>query len=126
MVKEQFKEYNGIAVGDTVKIIQNFDVCYGRYEDWLDAFGFDKTNWISNTWDNPPADALCEVLGIAKHLDYDDDSVNEYKDILFYVDDGSRKWILSVVAIELYHKTEKTNRNFYNTHGRTKIFTIID
>lgn len=124
MVKEQFKEYNGIAVGDTVKIVQTFDVCYGRYEDWLDAFGFDKTNWISDVWDDPPADALCEVLGIAKHLEYDDD--DEYKDILFYVDDGSRKWILSVEAIELYHKAEKINRNFYIAKGRTKIFTIID
>lgn len=123
MVKEQFKEYNGIAVGDTVKIVNTFDVCYGRYSNWLDAFGFDKTDWVSN-FEDPPADALCEVLGIAKHLEYDDD--DEYKDVLFYVDDGSRKWILSVEAIELYHKAEKINRNFYIAKGRTKIFTIID
>lgn len=124
MVKEQFKEYNGIAVGDTVKIINTFDICYGRYEKWLDTFGFDKTDWINN-FEDPPADALCKVLGIAKHLDFDGDDV-DHKDILFYVDDGNRKWILSVEAIELYHKAEKTNRNFYIVQGRTKIFTIID
>ena len=122
MVKEQFKEYNGIAVGDTVKI-KDFGGCYGRYTKWLSTFGFDTTNWECNC-DDPPIDTLCEVLGIAKHLDYDDD--NEYKDILFYVDDGNRKWILSVDVIELYHKAEKTNRNFYIAKGRTKIFTIID
>lgn len=125
MIKEQFTEYNGIAVGDTIRITKSLGQCYVGYRDWLFAFNFDATRW--RKYYNPDCNTLCTVLGIAKHLNYGN-GCSEDNDILFYVDDGKYTWIMSIQGITLYSKAKKKgeNRNSYITQGKTKIFTIID
>lgn len=123
MVKEQFTEYNGIKVGDTIKITKSLGQCYASYRDWLDAFNFDITRW--RKYYNPDCNTLCTVLGIAKHLEYG--RCSEDTDILFYVDDGKYTYIMSILGIELYEsKKKEKNRNSYIIQGKTKIYYIID
>ena len=118
MVKEQFTEYNGIKVGDTIKITETLGQCYTCYSDWLDAFNFDATRWRKFFY--PTWNTLCTVLGIAKHLEYG--RTPDVTDVLFYVDDGKGTYIMSILGIEPY----KRNRNSYIIQGKIKIFTIID
>lgn len=118
MVKEQLTEFNGIKVGDTIKINKSTGECYTSYIDWLYAFNFDTSRWMRGFL--PNCNTICTVLGIAKHLEYGRSP--EDTDILFYVDDGKRTYIMSILGIEPY----KRNRNSYITQGKIKIFTIID
>lgn len=122
MVKEQFTEYNGIKVGDTIKITKSLGQCYVSYSDWLDAFNFDATRW--RKFYHPNCNTLCTVLGIAKHLEYG--RCSEDNDILFYVDDGEYTYIMSIFGIEPYSVKKEKNQNSYIVQGKIKIFTIID
>lgn len=122
MVKEQFREYNGIKVGDTIKINKSTGECYTGYTDWLSAFHFDTSRWGHGY--TPTCNSICTVLGIAKHLEYGRSP--ETTDILFYVDDGKRTYIMGIQGIELYCEPKRENRNSYITQGKIKIFTIID
>ena len=125
MVKEQFTEYNGIKVGDIVAISKSLGECYTTFEEWLDEFNLDKRGWHRGI-PNPPKNTLGVVLAIAKHLYYGEDGDPRHKDILFYINSGTQKYIMSVNGIEPLHKEEKKSKNYCTKNGKQIIYYIID
>lgn len=117
----QFTEYNGIKVGDTVKIITTNR--YWGYGSWIDYYGFSRSGWWRSTSDRPALNSKATVVGIGKHLNYDyslpgDDAHH----VLFYVDCGDRKWILREEWVEPYPKT----RNRCIKNEKQTIYFIIN
>ena len=120
MHKEELNEYNGIKIGDTIKIIN--DLCFDSYESWLDTYGFDKTIWKKHGRSN--RGALCKVLGIGTHLRRDEGAgVNgDFQHILFYVGNEKQTWIMRDDGIELVPET----KNYCTRKGNKTIFYIIE
>ena len=117
----QFAEYNGIKVGDTVKIISTER--YFGYSGWIDYYGFDREGWKWSTSERPALNSKATVVGIGKHLKYDESEPGtDSHHILFYVDCGDRKWILREEWIEPYPKT----KNCCIKNEKQTIYFIID
>lgn len=119
MVKDEFIQYNGIKVGDTIRIIGI--ECFSSYEEWIDEYGFDKTKWIR--YDSAEKGTLCKVLGIGTHLRRGEPSLNgDYDHILFYVGNEEQTWIMRDDGIELVSKA----KNYCVRKGNKTIFYIIE
>lgn len=119
MHKEEFKEYNGIKVGDTIRIIDQ--VCFTSYEKWIDEYNFDKTKW--KRYGYVENGTLCKVLGIGTHLRRGEPSLNgDYDHILFYVGNEEQTWIMRDDGIELVPKSG----NYCVRKGNKTIFYIIE
>ncbi len=117
----QFTEYNGIKIGDTVRILST-ERYYG-YGSWIDYYGFSRSGWWFSASERPAVNSKAIVVGIAKHLRYDESEPgDDAHHILFYVDCGGRKWILREEWVEPYPKT----KNYYTKNEKQTIYYIID
>ena len=117
-------EYNGIAVGDIVRVIEKHQFYTEHAKAWLNYYGLNKDKFLGGA--SVIADDIVQnsiegrVLAIGKHLD--DGSFLE-NDMLFYIDFGKEKLVFSIDGLELVSKATK---NYYTIINKVKHFYIIE
>lgn len=119
-------EYDGFAVGDTVKLIKHGQF-YCEHEEWLDYYGLDKTRY--EKYDSALLKSTVEngvkgtILAIGKNLPNEPDYLKD--DMLFYIDFGEQNLIVSIDGLKLIKKKETKNYCTISDNGK-KHFYIFE